>query len=435
MLHPMLAFIVLGGGVILALLTLLTEISTRQHSSAMHKAAAERASILDANVRNVEVIRTMGFLGRSVQRFDDINRKHLALQLRTSDIGGTYSGIAKVLRMILQSAILGLGAYYTIKGELSAGSIIAASVASARALAPVDMVIGQWKGFVAARRSLKRLKDLMAVLEGDAARVSLPKPRNTLKVDKITVAAPGAGVVVLSDVSFELTSGQALGLIGPSASGKSSVARAIMGAWPLARGAVRLDGADISQWDADQLGGELGYLPQEVSLMDGTIAQNICRFDPNVDSEAIIAAATTAGVHEMILRLPDGYETAIGANGASLSAGQRQRLALARALYGNPFLVVLDEPNSNLDAEGEAALAEAIQVMRMLGSIVVVIAHRPSVLAAVDMVGIMQGGRLTAFGPKDEVLGQHVKTSRHGVMQGEKGTSNQGEQRWANRRS
>ncbi len=432
LLHPWLAVMVLGGALLLGALTLATELKTRAMSTELQKAAITRAMLSDTHIRNVEVLRSMGITGRSVKRFDDVNKEHLSLQMKTSDIGGTYSGVAKVLRMILQSAVLGVGAYLTIKGEMTAGGIIAASVAAARALAPIDQVIGQWKGFVAARRSFKRLGDTLSAIDDTKALVKLPKPQSTLKVEKITVAAPGSGTVVVSDMSFMLASGQGLGLIGASGSGKSSFARAVTGVWPVVRGNIRLDEAEISHWDPDDLGAHMGYLPQDVSLLDGTVAQNISRFDPQADSDSIIAAANAAGVHEMILRMADGYETRLGVNGADMSAGQRQRIALARAVYGWPFLVVLDEPNSNLDAEGEAALTQAIRTLRDRGSIVIVIAHRPSALAAVDMVGVMQNGKLAVFGPKDEVLANQLKSVQRPAAVT---PADEGDSKWAQRKS
>jgi ATP-binding cassette subfamily C protein len=409
LLHPVLAAVVLAGAIILGTLTLVTDLMTKSKTVATQKAAVARMKLSDTHIRNVEALRAMGFVGRSVDRFTEANREHIDLQMSTSDVGGTLAGFSKVLRMILQSAVLGVGAWLVINGELSAGSIIACSVASARALAPVDTVIMQWKNIVASRRSYARLKETLATLDDSADRVPLPAPMSNLKVEKVTVAAPGSGSVVLGDVSLQLSAGQAMGLIGASGSGKSSFARAITGVWPLVRGCVRLDDADICHWPFDQLGRHIGYLPQEVSLLDGTIAQNIARFDPDANGLEIIAAARSAGVHELILHLPEGYETQVGVNGAVLSAGQRQRIALARALYGSPFLVVLDEPNSNLDSEGEAALTKAIATVREQGNIAVVIAHRPSALAACNLIGVMQAGKLVAFGPKDEVLTKYVQ--------------------------
>lgn len=428
-LHPLLAVLVLCGAVLLAAFTLTTEILTKRHAAALQNAAVQRAMLSDSHLRAVEALRAMGFVGRAVQRYEDANRDHLKLQLKTNDISGSLGGLSKVVRMIMQSAVLGLGAYLTIIGELSAGAIIAASVASAKALSPIDQAISQWKGLVAARRAFARLKETLAAL-GEAPLMDLPPPASNLKVEKITVAAPGSGTVVLADMNFDLRAGQALGLIGPSGSGKSSFARAVTGVWPALRGAIRLDGADIKQWDPDALGPYLGYLPQDVALLDGTIAENIARFDPQVSGREIIAAARLAGVHELILRLPNGYETRIGAAQTVLSAGQRQRVALARAVYGSPFLVVLDEPNSNLDAEGEAALTHCIETLRERGSIVIVIAHRPSALAACDTLGILQAGRLVAIGPKDEVIARHLAPTA--VPTAQPG-ANEGDSKWARR--
>lgn len=428
-LHPLLALLVFAGAVVLSTITLITEILTRRHSTAMQKASMERALLCDSNLRNVESLRSMGFLNRAIQRFDEANRQHLQLQTKTSDVAGSLSGLSKVLRMILQSGTLGLGAYLTIQGELSAGAIIAASVASARALAPIDMAIAQWKGLVAARRSYRRLKETLAVLDVQEPLVKLPRPKDSFKIEKITVTAPGSGTVVLSDISFELKAGQALGLIGPSGSGKSTFARAATSVWPLLRGSIRLDDADIANWNGDDLGKYVGYLPQDVALLDGTIAQNICRFDPDAEGQDIIAATKAAGVHEMILRLPQGYETRVGASQTVLSAGQRQRVALARAVYGSPFLVVLDEPNSNLDADGEAALLSCIRSLRAAGSIVIIIAHRPSALAEADVLGVMQAGKLVACGPKDEIIARYIQPSAANTPRPAART--QGTQLWA----
>ncbi len=403
-LHPWLGMITLAGAIVLASLTLLTEILTRKASKDTQQSAMERLSIADSNARNAEVLKAMGFAGRALQRFENANSKHLTQQTQTHNIGGTFTGISKVLRMMLQSAVLGLGAFLTIQGDLTAGAIIAASVASARALAPIDMAISQWKNMVAARRSYTRLGETIASIPDQEKLVELPAPAKDLKVEGITVAAPTTGTIVLSDIKFELSAGQAVGIIGPSGGGKSSLVKAVTGVWPLVRGSVRLDSAELEQWSDEILGRHIGYLPQEVSLMDGTIAENICRFEENPDGNKIIEAAQNAGVHEMIIRLAEGYHTKLGANGTSLSAGQRQRVALARALYGNPFLVVLDEPNSNLDADGDAALTKAIQGVRARNGIVIIVAHRSSALIAADLVGIIQNGKLVAFGPKNEII-------------------------------
>lgn len=408
-LHPWLGMLTLGGALILTIMTILAEFLTRDRAKASQQAAVARSAMAEAHTRNAEAIRAMGFAGRAIDRFEKLNAEHLALQSKTSDVVGTLSGISRVLRMVLQSAVLGLGAYLTIQGGLTAGAIIAASVAAARALAPIDLAISQWKHVVNARRSYARLTETLTAIDSATPLVALPAPRNSLKVERITVAAPSTGAVIVSDVNFELKAGQAVGIIGPSGGGKSTLARGLVGVWPLLRGDVRLDEADLGQWDPDALGRHIGYLPQEVSLLDATVGENICRLDPNADGQKILAAAQAAGVHDLIVRLPQGYESPLGANGLSLSAGQRQRIALARALYEDPFLVVLDEPNSNLDAEGEAALTQAVMGVRARGGLVVIIAHRPSALAAVDLIGVVQGGKLAAFGPKSEILTQHTK--------------------------
>ena len=408
MLHPLLGLLTIGGACVLITLTVITEMLSRRSGRELQKASIARAMIADTNTRNADVLHAMGFGRRAVERFGTANAEHLRLHARTSDITGTLSGLSKVTRMMLQSALLGLGAYLTIVGELSPGAIIACSVAASRALAPVEMAIGNWKGFTAARRSHARLRDTLATLEDDDSLIALPAPTESFTVEGMTVVAPGSGAVLLGDVSFDLKAGDALGLIGPSGSGKTTLAKGIVGIWPLLRGHVRFDGAALDQWRVDLLGDHIGYLPQEVSLMEGTVAENIARFAPDATDADVVAAAKAAGAHQTIIHLPDGYQTQLGPFGTSLSAGQRQRVGLARALYGAPFLVVLDEPNSNLDADGEAALSAAIASVRARGGIVVVIAHRPKALESVNLVGFVQGGKLVAFGPKDEIVNRSV---------------------------
>jgi ATP-binding cassette subfamily C protein len=403
-LHPMLGLVTIGGALVLCGVAVATEIMTRRASSEMHKAGVLRNTLADSHARNADILKAMGFGARAVARFEKANARHIEIQTKTSDISGTFGGLAKVMRMMLQSALLGLGAFLTIKGELSAGAIIACSVASSRALAPVDLAIGNWKVIAAARRSFRRLKQTLAAMDDRSELLDLPTAAKSLKVENITVVAPGSGAVLLSEVSLELKAGQALGLIGPSGGGKTTMAKGIVGVWPLLRGSVRLDDADLDQWRAEALGKNIGYLPQDVALLDGTIAENISRFDHEPDARKIVAAAKAAGVHQMIVRLTDGYQTELGPSGMSLSAGQRQRIGLARALYDDPFLVVLDEPNSNLDGEGEVALGEALAKVKERGGIVIIIAHRPRALAEVDLVGVVQAGKLVALGPKDEII-------------------------------
>jgi len=414
-LHPVLGAVTLGGAVVLTLLTVWTELKSRKIASAAQQAHLARNAIADSNARNADIIKAMGFSGRAVARFNTANQDHLTLQTRASDVVGTFGAFSRVLRMMLQSALLGLGAYLTIQGQMSAGAIIAVSVAASRALAPIDMAIGNWKGVVGARQAFKRLRDTMVALSGLSQPLELPAPSRTFKIDKITVAAPASGRVLLTEVGFELKAGQALGVIGPSGGGKTTLVRAMTGIWPAMRGSIRLDDADLTQWDEDKLGQYVGYLPQDVALLDGTIVENITRLAPQRDARAIVAATKAAGVHEMIVRLPDGYDTQLGPMGTALSAGQRQRIGLARALYGDPFVVIMDEPNAFLDAEGEQALNMAIRHIRARGGIAVIVAHRPSILAEVDMVAVIQNGRMTAFGPKEEIVAGQRQANVNGL--------------------
>jgi PrtD family type I secretion system ABC transporter len=425
MLHPYLGALTLVGAFVLTLLTIATELLTRRWNSATHQAIVARNSIADSNARNADILKAMGFAGRAVARFNRANDEHLNVQTRTNDISATFGAISRVLRMLLQSAVLGLGAFLTIQGDLSAGAIIAATIASARALAPVDLAIGNWKGFVAARAAFERLKETVVVLADAGEAMALAPPKSSLKVENITVAAPGSGRVLLSDVSFELKAGHALGVIGPSGGGKTTLVRALTGVWPVLRGSIRFDDAELSQWDDEIIGQFIGYLPQDVALMDATIEENISRLQGGENAGPVVEAAKQAGVHEKILRMPDGYHTELGPFGTALSAGQRQRIALARALFGKPFVVILDEPNSNLDAEGETALTSAISSVRERGGIAIVVAHRPSALAAVDFITVIQNGKMTAFGPKEEILDNAARrsaaksedTSRRPVLQ------------------
>src|SRR5262245_49153753 len=306
--------------------------------------------------------------------------------------------------MMLQSGVLAVGAYLVIYQMATPGIIIAGSILSARALAPVDLAIANWRGFVGARQGWKRLTDLLTLLPSQLAPMALRPPVKRLTVEGVGVVPPGSEKVVIQDVSLSLQAGNGLGVIGPSGSGKSSLARVLVNVWRPVRGRIRLDGAALEQWSQAAPGKHVGYLPQDVELLAGTVAQNIGRFAPQIDPNSVIAAAQAAGVHELIVGLPEGYETQVGENGSALSAGQAQRVALARALYGDPFIVVLDEPNSNLDSEGDEALSRAILGVRARNGIVIVIAHRPSAIAGVDLLMMMNQGRAQAFGPKDEVL-------------------------------
>jgi len=404
--HTLIGITALVGAIILVTLTLITEYLSRQPAKEAMTLASRRNDLASASRRNAEVLVAMGMAGRLGQRWSEANEKYLAGQQRASDVIGGLGAVAKVLRMTLQSAVLATGAYLVIHQEATAGIIIAGSILSARALAPVDLAIAHWKSFVAARQSWHRLNKLLEQMPQLPPPTLLQSPSAKLSVDAISVAPPGDPRLIVGDVTFELKAGNGLGVIGPSGSGKSSLVRALVGVWQPARGKVRLDGAALDQWSSEVLGRYVGYLPQDVELFAGTVAQNICRFDPEAPSDKIIAAAKEAGVHDMIVKMRDGYNTQVGEQGAALSAGQAQRVALARALYGDPFLIVLDEPNSNLDSEGDEALTRAVRAARERGAIVVVVAHRPVGIEGVDQILVLKDGRMQAFGPKETVLAQ-----------------------------
>ena len=402
--HPLIGFAALAGAIILIVLTLLTEILMRAPARAATEAAVARNGLAEASRRNAEALVAMGMAGHIAARWSEANRQYMRSQQEASDLGGGLGAISKVLRMMLQSGVLAVGAYLVIHQEASAGIIIAASILSARALAPVDLAIANWKGFVAARQSWQRLNRLLTMSPARLTPMQLQTPVQRLTVEAVSASPPGVPKIVVQDITFELEAGQGLGIIGPSGSGKSSLVRLLVGVWQPMRGNVRLDGAALDQWASDALGRHIGYLPQDVELLAGTVAENIARFEPNPDNEAVIAAAKAVGVHDLIVRLPGGYDTQIGEQGSALSAGQAQRVALARAVYRDPFLVVLDEPNSNLDSEGEEALTRAILGVRERMGIVIVVAHRPSAIAGVDRLLMMNQGKAQAIGPKDEVL-------------------------------
>lgn len=404
--HVMIGLTALAGAIILVSLTIITEYMSRVPAREAMGLAARRNDLAVTSRRNAEVLVAMGMIGRLTRCWSETNEKYLAGNQRISDVIGGLGAIAKVLRMTLQSAVLAVGAYLVIHQEATAGIIIAGSILSARALAPVDLAIAHWKGFVIARQSWRRLNWVLDQIPVQTVHTLLQSPSRRLSVEGISIVPPGDQKVVVQDVTFALQAGDGLGIIGPSGSGKSSLVRVLVGVWQPVRGKVRLDGAALDQWSSNLLGRHIGYLPQDVELFTGTVAQNISRFDLDPSSDAIIGAAKEAGVHEMIIKMREGYDTQIGEQGAALSAGQAQRVALARALYGNPFLVVLDEPNSNLDTEGDEALARAVRTVRERGTIVVVVAHRPIGIEAVDQLLVLKDGRMQAFGSKETVLAQ-----------------------------
>lgn len=407
--HFWLGITALIGAIVLVALTLLTEVATRKPVLEGARQALARARIAETSRRNAEVIISMGMAPRLHSRWQAINRAFLDNQRGSGDLVSDLGAVSRMLRMLLQSSVLAVGAWLVINQQASAGIIIAGSIMSSRALAPVDFAIANWKGFVAARQSKQRLDKLLRLIPETATPMPLPSPVSSLVVEAVAAAPPEKQKFVLNDIHFSLKAGNGLGVIGPSASGKSTLARLLVGAWTAQRGTIRLDGATLDQWSSEALGKNIGYLPQDVDLLEGTVAENIAAFDPSAKSENIVAAAQAARVHDLIVRLPDGYDTAIGEQGTSLSAGQQQRIALARALYGEPFLVVLDEPNSNLDAEGEDALTQSILSIRKRGGIAIVIAHRPSALAGVDMMLALNDGRQIAFGTKEEVAAKVLR--------------------------
>jgi ATP-binding cassette subfamily C protein len=409
--HTLIGLTALFGALVLSVLTILTEVYTRDPSKQAIGLGMSRNNLADTSRRNAEALVAMGMTRRLAQRWRQANRKYIASQQQTSDIASGFASTSKVLRMVLQSAVLAVGAYLVINQQATAGIIIAGSILSARALAPVDLAIANWKGFVAARQSWKILSQLLALFPASTEPMALETPAKSLIVETASVAPPGVQRLVASDVNFSLKAGSGLGIIGPSGSGKSSLARMLVGVWQPARGKIRLDGATYDQWAPEALGEHIGYLPQDVELLSGTIAENISRFATTPQSEAVITAARAAGVHDLIINMPEGYGTLIGEEGTALSAGQAQRIALARALYGDPFLVVLDEPNSNLDAEGDEALTRAIHGVRARGGIVVVVAHRPSAIAGLDLILAMSNGRQIEFGQKEETLAKVLKRS------------------------
>lgn len=404
--HPTLGMTAICGAIVLVALTAATEAFTRKPMGVAVVSGVRRNSLAEASRRNAEVVAAMGMGRRLNDYWRDTSLEHLAQQQRVSDIVGGFGSIARALRLMLQSAMLGVGAWLVIHGEATAGVIIAGSILSGRALAPVDLAIAHWRNFVSARQSWRRLSQLLARLPQEAQPMALPAPRSRLTVERVALGAPGAQRIIVQGVEFALDAGSVLGIIGSSGSGKSSLVRGLVGAWRPLAGRIKLDGAALDQWSPERLGRHVGYLPQDVELFAGTVADNIARFEPEPDANAIVAAARAAGVHDLIVSLGNGYETQIGEGGTALSAGQRQRIALARALYGDPFLVVLDEPNANLDIEGEIALGAAIRGVKARGGIVVIVAHRPHILTTADFVLVMKDGQMHMFGPRERVLSE-----------------------------
>ncbi|MEO8685687.1 MAG: type I secretion system permease/ATPase [Devosia sp.] len=411
LMHPLLGWLAVGGALTIITLAAVNEVVSRGPARRANAAMGARQRFVDDSRANAEAIVGMGMLSDMQRGRHMLNRELLATQLQASDRTATLSSAIKGLRFLLQSAVLAVGAYLVIQGQLTGGLMIAASVITSRAMAPVDAIVGQWRGFIAARLAYQRIKKIIAALPDEARDTHLPLPTKSLSVQQLAAGPRGSRMPIVSGVNFELAAGEALGLLGSTGSGKSSLARSLVGVWPTLAGALRLDGALLSHYDPSQISRIVGYLPQRVELFGGTVAENISRFQRDAKAQDIIEAARSANIHEMINGLPNGYDTPIGDQGELLSAGQRQRIGLARALYGKPFLLVLDEPNSNLDTEGDAALSEAVLKARERGAIVIVVAHRPSAIATVDKLLLLQKGRQVAFGPKKEVLDQLNQTA------------------------
>jgi ATP-binding cassette subfamily C protein len=404
LLHPLLGWLAILGALVTILLLALQEISSRGPSRDTARVGARRALVATHTRRNAETVMAMGMLDRLGDRWTAIGSEYLDAQGQMADRMAMLSSATRAWRLLLQSAVLALGAWLVISQEVTPGVMIAASILVSRALAPIEQAIGQWRNFVAARQSVGRLSRVLEHMQAEAPGTDLPLPKNTLQVIHVHAAAPGTTSPLLQDINFALKAGDGLGIIGLSGSGKTSLVRVLTGVWTHIRGEVRLDGSTYAQWSADRLGSAIGYLPQTVDLFDGTISENIARFDPNADSRDVLEAAQLAGVHKLVTKFADGFDTRVGSGGIELSAGQRQRIGLARALYRSPFLIVLDEPNSNLDGDGEAALHSAIAAIRAKGSIVIIVAHRASAISSIDLLLLLQDGRQVSFGPRQQVL-------------------------------
>lgn len=406
MMHWLLGLVAIAGLIVLLILAVINERTSRTSNASAQGMAAQADRLAVATLRNAAAAEAMGMRAILKKRWLGVSENANDHNVNATDRIGGLTAVSKAARLFLQSAILGTGALLAIQGIVTPGVMIAASIITGRALAPIEIVTGQWKNFALTASSYKRLASFVGDATEAPARTSLPAPKGALGVDRLYCQPGAAKKPVLKGVSFVLEAGEALGIIGPSAAGKSTLARALVGVERAFSGEVRLDGANMAHWDPDALGQFIGFLPQEVELFAGTAAENISRFAEEPSSENIIAAAEAAGANEMVLSFPDGYDTEIGERGQYLSAGQRQRLGLARALYGDPALVVLDEPNANLDAEGDAALAKAVQGLKAKGATTIIVAHRPSAIAFVDKLLLLSDGEVRAFGPRDEILKQ-----------------------------
>jgi type I secretion system ABC transporter, PrtD family len=412
--HPWFGWYSIFTAILLCIVAAITEKATTKIISDANNVAMATRGALGKNLRNAEVIESMGMLGKIRDRWMVGAVKVLDLQAVASSRAGLLTALSKVIRLSSQSLILGLGAYLVIEREISGGLMIAGSILMGRALAPIDLIIGTWKGFISARGQYQRLNDILLQIPADKEHMLLPDPEGRIQLENAVVVPPGSKLPVIKGINLAIEKGDIVGVIGPSGAGKSTLARAILGIWPTSSGSIRLDGAEVFNWDREHLGGFIGYLPQDIELFEGSISENIARFG-DIDPGQVVEAAKMADVHDLILRFPEGYDTVIGATGGNLSGGQRQRIGLARALYGNPVLVVLDEPNSNLDEQGEAALEKALLQLKQKQSTVLIITHRNSVLSKVDKLLILSDGVLAVYGPRDQVIA-HLQQQQQANM-------------------
>lgn len=409
--HPFLGLLALGGGALLVVIALVSQqmqkAPVQAHGLAAHKSEAVASRMRD----EAEMVHAMGMHKAALARWKGARRQALDGQIRSSDVSGGFTSLTRALRLLLQSAMLGLGAWLVLRGELSAGAMIAGSILLGRALAPIELLIGQWSVAQRARHGWQALALLLGSTPPEKQRMELPRPKAHLEVQQLTIIPPTERQAALRMISFDIRPGQALGVIGPSGAGKSTLARALTGLWSPASGRIRLDGATLDQYPPEKLGQYIGYLPQKVELFDGTIAENIARLEPEPDAQKVVEAAQMAAAHELILKLPQGYDTVIDAHGGRLSGGQMQRIGLARALYSSPEILVLDEPNSNLDNEGSAAVNAAIRAVKARGGAVLIMAHRPAAIQECDLLLVLDNGARVAFGPRDEVLKKTVQNA------------------------
>ena len=403
LLHPWLGLFTLLGAVILFVLAIWNEHATRKGLDEANQMSVQASRYVNSTLQNAEVIQAMGMLGNMQRRWAAMQQKLIAAQAGASDKGAAISTVTRLVRTAWQSLAMAVAMLLILEGEISGGVMMAAGFLIGKAMLPAEQAISSWKQLDGAKASYRRLCELLEEFPRPAPKMPLPAPTGALRIERLVITPPGSKTPVVNGIDLALNKGEVLAIIGPSASGKSSLARAMVGVWPSNHGSVRLDGAEIGQWSREALGPYLGYLPQDIELFAGSVAENIARF-AEVDSAKVIEAATLAGIHAMILRFPHGYDTQLGPGGMGLSGGQKQRIALARALYGQPPLIVLDEPNSNLDDAGEAALVAAIGQLRQAGSTVVLVTHRPSVLAVVDKLLVLQEGNQRMFGQRDQVL-------------------------------